>query len=140
MYSCCQQNFSSSNEYIQHRHNVHREWADKPYGCEGHPHDEAGKPKGNRTVLFTTEFCVFKHENSCTHNQQYLCSVVGEMTSVMVRRPPSKVNIPYGQSSAKLPVTQSLGHSVTQSLSHSVTWSLRVLTPASMSGTPRSTS
>ena len=42
-------------------------------------------------------------------------------------------NIPYGQSSAKLPVTQlfghlvtqSLGHSVTQSLGHLVTWSPR---------------
>ena len=33
-------------------------------------------------------------------------------------------NIPYGQSSAKLPVTWSLGHSVTQSLGHLVTWSL----------------
>ena len=41
-------------------------------------------------------------------------------------------NIPYGQSSAKLPVpqlhshlvTRSLGHSVTLSLGHSITWSL----------------
>ena len=31
-------------------------------------------------------------------------------------------NIPYGQSSAKLPVTQSLCHLVTQSLGHSITW------------------
>ena len=30
-------------------------------------------------------------------------------------------NIPYGQSSAKLPVTWSLGHSVTQSLNHLLT-------------------
>ena len=34
------------------------------------------------------------------------------------------INIPYGQSSAKLPVTWSLGHLVTWSLGHSVTWSL----------------
>ena len=33
-------------------------------------------------------------------------------------------NIPYGQSSAKLPVTQLLGHSVTWSPSHLVTQSL----------------
>ena len=33
-------------------------------------------------------------------------------------------NIPYGQSSAKLPVILSLGHSVSLSLGHSVTWSL----------------
>ena len=90
MYSCCQRIFPSASEYHHHRHNVHREWADKPYCCEGHPHDEAGKPKGCRTVLFTTEFRVFKHEMGCTHNQQYLRSVVGEMTSVVVRRPPIK--------------------------------------------------
>ena len=44
----------------------------------------------------------------------------------------AKENIPYGQSSAKLTVTRSLGHSVTwslghlvtRSLGHSVTWSL----------------
>ena len=34
------------------------------------------------------------------------------------------INIPYGQSSAKLPVTRSLGHLVTWSLGHLVTWSL----------------
>ena len=33
-------------------------------------------------------------------------------------------NIPFGQSSAKLPVTLSLCHSVTWSLGHLVTWSL----------------
>ena len=33
-------------------------------------------------------------------------------------------NIPYGQSSAKLPVTWSFGHMVIRSLSHSVTQSL----------------
>ena len=33
-------------------------------------------------------------------------------------------NIPYGQSSANLPLTRSLGHSVAQLLSHLVTWSL----------------
>ena len=129
MYSCCQRIFSSSSEYHHHHHNVHREWADKPYCCEGHPHDEAGKPKGNRTVLFTTEFRVFKHENSCTHNQQYLCSVVGEMTYVVVRRPPSKVSKYTIRSivceASCHPVTQSLslGHSVTQSLCHLVTQS-----------------
>ena len=30
------------------------------------------------------------------------------------------INIPYGQSSAKLPVTQLLGHSITKSLGHSI--------------------
>ena len=88
MYSCCQRIFSSSSEYHHHRHNIHQEWANKPYRCEEHPHDEAGKPKGCRTVLFTTEFGVFKHEMGCTHNQRYLRSAVGEMTSVMVPRPP----------------------------------------------------
>ena len=33
-------------------------------------------------------------------------------------------NIPFGQSSAKLPVSQSLGHSITWSLGHLATWSL----------------
>ena len=33
-------------------------------------------------------------------------------------------NIPYGQSSAKLSVTRSLGHLVTRFLGHSVSWSL----------------
>ena len=33
------------------------------------------------------------------------------------------MNIPYGQSSAKLPVTRSLGHLVTWSLGHLVTQS-----------------
>merc|ERR1712155_443977 len=36
----------------------------------------------------------------------------------------SILNIPSGQSSAKLPVTRLLGHSVTRLLGHSVTWSL----------------
>ena len=35
-----------------------------------------------------------------------------------------RINIPYGQSSAKLPVIQSFGHSVIRSLGHSVTWSV----------------
>ena len=34
------------------------------------------------------------------------------------------VNIQYGQSSAKLPITRSLGHSVNRSLGHSITQSL----------------
>ena len=90
MFSCCQHNFSSNSEYILHRHNMHCEWADKPYSCEGHPLNEAGKPIGNRNVLFSSEFRVFKHESSCSHNKAYLCRVVGDMTSVEVRRPPSK--------------------------------------------------
>ena len=69
---------------------MHCEWADKPYSCEGHPLNEAGKPIGNRNVLFSSEFCVFKHESSCSHNKAYLCRVVGDMTSVKVRCPPSK--------------------------------------------------
>ena len=92
MSSCCGRNFSSSNEYIQHLHNVHQLVADKPYCCEGHLHDETGKPRGSRTVRFTTEFGVFKHENSCPDNQRYLRSAVGEMTSVRVPRPPIKVS------------------------------------------------
>ena len=42
-------------------------------------------------------------------------------------------NIPYGQSSAKLPVTWSLGHLVTQSLCHLVTRSLSYLVTWSLS-------
>ena len=34
------------------------------------------------------------------------------------------INIPYGQSSAKLPVTQSLGHSVTRLLGHSINFNI----------------
>ena len=41
------------------------------------------------------------------------------------------LNIPYGQSSAKLPVTRSFGHLVIRSLGHSVTWSLgHLVTPS----------
>ena len=135
MYSCCQRFFSSSSEYHHHRHNVHREWVPKPYRCEEHPHNEAGKAEGCRTVLFTTEFRVFKHEMRCIPNQQYLRSVVGEMTSVRVPHPTIKVSKYTIRSivceaschsvtwSFDLLVTWSLGHSVTRSLGHSVTWS-----------------
>ena len=49
----------------------------------------------------------------------------------------SRLNIPNGQSSAKLPVTRSLGHStlgqlVTWSLGHLVTWSLGHLVTRSL--------
>ena len=43
------------------------------------------------------------------------------------------LNIPPGQSSAKLPVTRSLGQLVTQSLGHSVTLSLSHLVSQSVS-------
>ena len=43
------------------------------------------------------------------------------------------LNIPYDQSSAKLPVTQLLGHSVTWSIDHFVTWSLGHSTTQSLS-------
>ena len=39
-------------------------------------------------------------------------------TNLQVNLIKFKKYIPYGQSSAKLPVTRSLGHSVTQSLGH----------------------
>ena len=138
MYSCCQRFFSSSSEYHHHRHNVHREWVPKPYRCEEHPHNEAGKAEGCRTVLFTTEFRVFKHEMRCIPNQQYLRNVVGEMTSVRVPHPTIKVSKytirsivceaschPVTRSlSYSVLVTRSLGHSVTRSLGHLVTRSL----------------
>ena len=58
------------------------------------------------------------------------CPVPRQSTAAMVPLKPScklsckityLLNIPPGQSSAKLPVTRSLGHSVTGSLGHSVT-------------------
>ena len=42
-------------------------------------------------------------------------------------------NIPYGQSSAKLPITWSLGYKVTWSLGYKVTWSLSHLVTWSLS-------
>ena len=90
MLTCCHHNFSSKSEYDHHRHNLHYEWADKPYCCEGHPMDEDGKPIGNRTVLFSSKFWVWKHEMGCLHSKAYLCIIVGNMTSVKILCPPSK--------------------------------------------------
>ena len=46
------------------------------------------------------------------------------MTKALLKYCNTNSNIPYGQSSAKLPVTRSLGHLVTWSLGHLVTRSL----------------
>ena len=90
MYTCCRSNFSSQSEYDHHRHNIHYKWPEKPYCCEGHPMDEDGKPIGNRTVLYSSEFRVWKHKLACLHNKEYICMIVGDMTSVKVDRPPQQ--------------------------------------------------
>ena len=102
MYTCCNINFSSQLEYNLHRHNRHFEWPEKPYRCEGHPMDEDGKPIGNRTILYKSEYQVFKHEFACLHNKQYLCMMVGDMSSAKVDRPPQQVNQVLSLSTASL--------------------------------------
>ena len=65
------------------------------------------------------------HHNACSLT--YIIILVQFRLSVW-----HKINIPSGQSSAKLPVTLSLGHSVIRSLGHSVTRSLSHLVTRSL--------
>ena len=69
-------------------------------------------------------------ETSISENKHFI-SVI-ELSTSEINTVHTRKNIPYGQSSAKLPVTQSLSQSATQSLGHLVTWSLSHLVTQSL--------